>query len=40
MEFEFKNKLLKLTLKSFFNKFMDSLVGAFTDRARIKYPKF
>ncbi len=40
MEFEFKNKLLKLTLKYFFNKFIDSLVGAFTDRARVKYPKF
>ncbi|NNE36798.1 MAG: type II toxin-antitoxin system RatA family toxin [Gammaproteobacteria bacterium] len=38
MEFEFKNKLLKLTLKSFFNQFIDSLVGAFADRAKIKYP--
>jgi ribosome-associated toxin RatA of RatAB toxin-antitoxin module len=39
IEFEFKNKLLKLTLKSFFNQFIDSLVGAFTGRARVKYPK-
>jgi ribosome-associated toxin RatA of RatAB toxin-antitoxin module len=39
MEFEFKNKLLKLTLKTFFNKFIDSLVGSFTERARIVYSK-
>ncbi len=33
MNFEFRNKLLKLTLNPFFNQFMNSLVSSFVDRA-------
>lgn len=37
MDFEFKNKLLKLTLNPIFNQFVNSLVGAFTQRAESVY---
>ena len=37
MDFEFKNKLLKLTLKPVFNHFINSLVGSFTKRANEVY---
>jgi len=37
MQFEFKNKLLKLTLSTVFNQFMNSLVGSFIDRAKQIY---
>lgn len=33
MNFEFKNKLLKLTLSPVFNKFMSTLVSSFIERA-------
>lgn len=33
MNFEFRNKLLKLTLSPVFNQFMTRLVGAFVERA-------
>jgi ribosome-associated toxin RatA of RatAB toxin-antitoxin module len=37
MDFEFKNKLLKLTLKPVFKHFLNSLVGSFTKRAETIY---
>jgi len=37
MDFEFKNKLLKMTLSKLFHHIMDSLVDAFTRRARQVY---
>ncbi len=37
IEFEFKNKLLKLALSGTFNKVMDSMVDAFTRRAEQMY---
>ena len=37
MEFEFKNKLLKLALNSAFNKIMESLVSSFINRAEAIY---
>jgi ribosome-associated toxin RatA of RatAB toxin-antitoxin module len=37
MEFEFKNKVLKFALNAVFNKFMNSLVGSFSKRARKVY---
>jgi ribosome-associated toxin RatA of RatAB toxin-antitoxin module len=33
MDFEFKNKLLKLVFNAVFNKFINSLVDSFTERA-------
>jgi len=39
IEFEFKNKLLKLALSGTFNKVMDSMVEAFTRRAEQIYGK-
>ena len=39
MEFEFKNKLLKLALNTTFNKIMDSLVSSFIKRAEDVYGK-
>jgi ribosome-associated toxin RatA of RatAB toxin-antitoxin module len=39
IEFEFKNKLLKLALSSTFNRIMDSLVESFTRRAGEIYGK-
>lgn len=37
MHFEFRNKLLKLTLNKLFNRIVDSLVGSFSERARRVY---
>jgi ribosome-associated toxin RatA of RatAB toxin-antitoxin module len=37
MDFEFKNKLLKMTLSKLFHQIVDSLVDAFTRRARQVY---
>lgn len=37
MDFEFKSKILKLTLNVMFNKFMNSLVESFTKRAEKMY---
>lgn len=37
MNFEFRNKLLKLTLSPVFNQFIARLVGAFVDRAEKIY---
>lgn len=37
MDFEFKNKLLKLALNKVFNHIVDSLVDAFSERAREVY---
>lgn len=37
MDFEFKNKLLKMTLSKLFHHIMDSLVDAFIRRARQVY---
>lgn len=37
MDFEFKNKLLKLTLSKLFHHIVDSLVDAFTRRAQQVY---
>jgi ribosome-associated toxin RatA of RatAB toxin-antitoxin module len=37
MDFEFKNKLLKLTLAAVFNLFINSLIGSFTERAKQTY---
>jgi len=37
MHFEFKNRLLKLTLNKVFNRIIDSLVGSFSERARQVY---
>ncbi|MEX2524199.1 MAG: type II toxin-antitoxin system RatA family toxin [Gammaproteobacteria bacterium] len=37
MHFEFKNKILKLTLDKVFRRIVDSLVGAFSERARQVY---
>ena len=37
MNFEFKNKLLKLALNSTFNKIMETLVESFTRRAEAVY---
>jgi len=39
MDFEFKNKLLKLALNSTFNKIMGSLVTSFVKRAQVVYGK-
>ena len=39
IQFEFKNKLLKLALNKTFNYIMDSLVGSFSQRAREIYGK-
>jgi ribosome-associated toxin RatA of RatAB toxin-antitoxin module len=39
MDFEFKNKLLKLALSSTFNKIMGSLVMSFIKRAQAVYGK-
>lgn len=37
MRFEFRNKLLKLTLNRLFHRIVDSLVGSFSERARQVY---
>ena len=37
MDFEFRNKLLKLTLGPVFNQFMSKLVGSFIKRAELVY---
>jgi ribosome-associated toxin RatA of RatAB toxin-antitoxin module len=37
MNFEFKNTLLKIMLNAVFNKFMNSLIGSFTNRANQIY---
>jgi len=37
MDFEFKNRLLKLALGAVFNQFMNSLVGSFVNRAQKVY---
>ena len=37
MQFEFKNKLVKLSLGTAFQKIIDSLVDAFIERARVVY---
>ena len=37
MDFEFKSRLLQFTLSPVFNQFMNSLVGAFTKRAKKIY---
>ena len=37
MDFEFKSRLLALTLTGVFNQFMNSLVGSFINRAREVY---
>ena len=37
MQFEFKNKIIKHTLGTAFQKIIDSLVHAFVERARIVY---
>jgi len=39
LEFEFKNKLLKMALSHTFNRIMDNMVDAFTKRAREIYGK-
>lgn len=37
MQFEFKNKLVKMTLGTAFQKIIDSLVDAFIERAQVVY---
>ncbi len=37
MHFEFKNRLMKLTLSKLFHRIVDSLVGSFNERARQVY---
>lgn len=39
LEFEFKNKLLKMALSHTFNRIMDTMVDAFTKRAQEIYGK-
>ena len=39
LEFEFKNKLLKMALSHTFNRIMDTMVDAFTKRAHEIYGK-
>lgn len=39
MNFEFKNRLLKMTLSPVFNQFLSKLVGAFVERAETIYGK-